>query len=384
MEKLPLINIFSSFTFLFSITLSQAADSITPSSFIRDGEKLVSSSESYNGSIKLSCTGPWNGFFFGAAPFDATILYEPILVDNKDEIYYSYQSYNSPNIMTLKINPSGTVQRLIWNERSRGWEVVFTTPASFCLFYDHCGANSVCNFDKTPNCECSKGFKPKSQHNQTRPGTCVRSQSSDCKSGDRFIMVDDIKLPDLLDVSLNESMNLKECEAECLKNCTCRAYANSKVTGGGSGCLMSFGDLIDITKAKFHNGQPIYIRVPASELDHTKEGLLGWEARIRIIEGIVQGLLYIHQHSRLRVIHRDLKVSNSLLDSDMNPKISDFGLARIFGDDELQSNTRRIVGTYFGVLLLETLSSKRNTRFFHTDSVTLLGHAWNLWKNDKA
>ena len=49
-----------------------------------------------------------------------------------------------------------------------------------------------------------------------------------------------------------------------LENRTCRAYANSEVTGRGSGCLMWYGDLIDTTKAKFHNGQPMYIRVPAS------------------------------------------------------------------------------------------------------------------------
>ncbi|KAK9209430.1 hypothetical protein WN944_001796 [Citrus x changshan-huyou] len=355
----------------------------------------------YNGSAKYTCTGPWNGVAFGSAPSNTTFLFQPTVVQNKDEVYYMYESYSSPIIMILRVNPLGQVQRLIWHEMSTGWQVFFTAPAPFCHYGD-CGPNSICSVDQTPHCECLEGFKFKSQQNQT----CVRSHSSDCKSGDRFRKLDDIKLPDLLDVSLNESMNLKECEAECLKNCSCRAYANSKVTDGGSGCLMWFGDLIDLKKTDNHtNGVSIYIRVPASEQDPTKNHLLGWQLRVRIIDGIAQGLLYLHQYSRLRIIHRDLKASNILLDHDMNPKISDFGMARMFGGDELQGNTKRIVGTYgymspeyaleglfsvksdvfsFGVLMLEILSSKKNTGVYNTDSFNLLGHAWSLCKNDRA
>ncbi|KAI6704325.1 hypothetical protein NL676_007287 [Syzygium grande] len=94
----------------------------------------------------------------------------------------------------------------------------------------------------------------------------------------------------------------------------------------------------------------IYEFMPNSSLDQfifdpMKRANLNWDGRHKIIMGVARGMLYLHEDSRLRIIHRDLKASNILLDSDMNPKISDFGMARLFELDQTRAETNRIVGT---------------------------------------
>lgn len=79
--------------------------------------------------------------------------------------------------------------------------------------------------------------------------------------------------------------------------------------------------------------------------DPTKRANLDWDKRHKIIGGIARGILYLHEDSHLRIIHRDLKASNILLDEEMHPKISDFGTARLFVGDQTHDKTSRIVGT---------------------------------------
>ncbi|XP_057491559.1 cysteine-rich receptor-like protein kinase 19 [Actinidia eriantha] len=149
----------------------------------------------------------------------------------------------------------------------------------------------------------------------------------------------------------------------------------------------------------------VYEYLPNKSLDNfvfdkSKSALLDWPKRYNIILGVARGILYLHEDSSLKIIHRDIKASNILLDEQMNPKISDFGLAKLFSDEKTHFRTRQIAGTYgymapeyanrgvfsmksdmfsFGVLILEIISGRKNYGLqFDEEQRQLLNFAWNL------
>ncbi|KAJ0250567.1 Protein kinase domain-containing protein [Hirschfeldia incana] len=150
----------------------------------------------------------------------------------------------------------------------------------------------------------------------------------------------------------------------------------------------------------------VYEYMPKKSLDAylfdpLKQNILDWKTRFNIMEGICRGIMYLHRDSRLKIIHRDLKASNILLDKNLNPKISDFGLARVFPANEDEANTIRVVGTYgymspeyamegsfseksdifsLGVIFLEIISGRRNS-YKEENNLNLLPYAWKLWND---
>ncbi|KAM0063752.1 putative protein kinase RLK-Pelle-DLSV family [Helianthus debilis subsp. tardiflorus] len=450
----------------------------------------------------------WQSFDFLTDTLLPVMKYGWNLVTGVEWRLTSWKSVNDP-----LLPPDGRMERFLWADSKQEWNLFQALDSDRCDRYALCGPFGSCNIENSLVCECLKGFEPRSP-DQWRGGNwsqgCRRTIPLDCGPREGFKKYSNLKLPDTKGSWYNQTMTLVDCEKMCKSNCSCTAYTNSDISVTGSGCLLWFGDLIDIRTFAL-NGDTLYIRMPPSELgnrkssviegigvrvmvpilvvlvilvsiclfyryrrkkrhqqgttkhefehdlentsggedlelplfglstllkatnnfsmdnklgeggfgpvykgvledgkeiavkrlaktstqglhefknevisisklqhrnlvkllgysiegaekmliyeympnkgldsyifDRTQSELLDWPTRYHIINGIARGLLYLHQDSRLRIIHRDLKVSNILLDKDMNPKISDFGMARSFGGNQTEANTNRVVGT---------------------------------------
>ncbi|XP_076921667.1 G-type lectin S-receptor-like serine/threonine-protein kinase At4g27290 [Bidens hawaiensis] len=194
-------------------------------------------------------------------------MYIVDMVVHHKEMYFWYTSNLTTTSLKSTLNPSGKVEVWQLNNHNHKWIQDHTMPAGYCDNYGICGPYGSCDTASSPTCDCLKGFELESP--KLNPGNwtsgCIRRRALDCGTKEGFQTFSSMKLPDTQNAVFNATLSLHECEVACKDNCSCTAYANPNKTAGGVGCLLWFGDLIDV-RVYSQNGQDLHVRLAAIEI----------------------------------------------------------------------------------------------------------------------
>ncbi|KAF8413929.1 hypothetical protein HHK36_001925 [Tetracentron sinense] len=206
---------------------------------------------------------PWDWAGSGIPELYRNSIINPIFAFNEEDVYYSFENINKSSISRFVVTHSGSIQHIAWSDTRLEWVVVITLPKDSCDDYDICGTYGTCNININDQvCKCLKGFTPKSPAHYDAhdwSGGCVPRSPRMCGSGEGFRNFKQMKFPDKS--SFKKNMLSMDCEAACLNNCSCVAYAKSGILG----CIFWYGDLLDIREYS-EGGRELYIRMAASEL----------------------------------------------------------------------------------------------------------------------
>jgi hypothetical protein len=221
----------------------------------------------YMGRTQRWRAGPWNGLRLSGVPeMTKNFIFNVSFVNDQDEIFIMYGITDNRIFSRMVVDESGIVERSTWHGSK--WVEFWSDPKETCDNYLKCGPNSYCDPYNAVKfeCTCLPGFEPKLPRDwylRDGSGGCVRKPGvSTCNSGEGFVKLARVKVPDTSVARANMSLSLKECEKECLRNCSCMAYTSANVSMGGIGCLTWHRDLVD-TRSYSNEGQDLYIRVDA-------------------------------------------------------------------------------------------------------------------------
>jgi hypothetical protein len=227
----------------------------------------------YNHDLPWWRAGHWNGEVLVGLPNMKRNMdmYNLSFVEDANHIALSYNMFDNSLITRIVVQQSGFTQTFTWDSQKSQWNRYWTEPTDQCDNYGTCGTNSNCDPSNFVDfrCTCLPGFEPKFPRdwyeNRDGSGGCVRKKGVFvCDNGEGFVKIVGLIVPDT-SVAVVKGLSLEECEKECLRNCSCTAYAVADVRNGGSGCLAWHGDLTDIQKLSDH-GQDLFLRVDKVEL----------------------------------------------------------------------------------------------------------------------
>ncbi|KAK7404946.1 hypothetical protein VNO78_06016 [Psophocarpus tetragonolobus] len=230
----------------------------------------------WNKSEQYWTSGAWNGQIFSWVPeMRLNYIYNFTFESNENESYFTYSLYNSSIISRFQMDVSGQIKQLSWLENAQQWNLFWSQPRQQCQVYAFCGGFGSCTENAMPYCNCLTGYEPKSQSDWNLTdysGGCVKNTQFQCeapnssnKEKDRFLPVLNMKLA-------NHSQfigagNSGECEATCLSNCSCTAYAYDN-----NGCSIWHGDLLNLQQLTpdDSSGQTLFLKLAASEFHDSK------------------------------------------------------------------------------------------------------------------
>ncbi|KAH1120604.1 hypothetical protein J1N35_003764 [Gossypium stocksii] len=338
-------------------------------------------------------TGPWNGHIYIGLIHMNTVYLDGfyVVADDEGKSYYeTYEYSNKSMLIYYELDYEGRFVERYWDAGKGDWINSYHILQTDCDFIESVGhsesaierndpfALPLFNFEELAT--ATNNFHPSKKLGQGGFGPVYKGTLDDGKE----IAVK--RLSKASGQGLEEFMNEVVVISKLQHRNLVRLF----------GCCVEAEEKMLVYEFMPNKSLDAFL------FDPIKQRFLDWRKRFKIIKGISRELLYLHRDSRLRIVHRDLKASNVLLDQDLNPKILDFGMARIFGGDENQANTKRVVGTYgymspeyamegqfsekldvfsYGILLLEIVSGRRNTSFYNNkDDLSLLGYAWKLWE----
>ncbi|CAA6658360.1 unnamed protein product [Spirodela intermedia] len=190
--------------------------------------------------IKFS-TGHFNGYRFVGVPFmqPESVLQCVVRITEDQADYIIQMKIPTISIMTLSYN--GVGQRLLYDEGTNVWETFTYLPADECDRFANCGAFSICNMSNFPVCGCLEGYAPRNGDEwdqQNFSSGCVRRTRPDCSGGDGFLLMPLLKLPHLINSTVDIDISLSECRNKCTSDCSCTAYAIANVTDGMGDALL--------------------------------------------------------------------------------------------------------------------------------------------------
>ncbi|KAL8259844.1 hypothetical protein R6Q59_027797 [Mikania micrantha] len=229
----------------------------------------------YQGVTKIWRTGSWTGQGWSGIPeMSAKYLFNVSYINNDDEAVLVYFLRDTSIFSRLVVTESRTIDRQSWHEVDRKWVEFWSAPKDQCDGYNHCGPFGLCDLYNTLGafeCACFPGYEAQSQQDwflrDGSRGCKIKVETQLCESGDGFVELNQVKVPDTSTARVNMSLGLEACKELCLRNCTCLGYASADisqdVTSGG--CITWHGDMID-TRTFSNGGQSLFVRVDAAEL----------------------------------------------------------------------------------------------------------------------